>query len=80
MQEDISTGVRAQLAQTYQAEVHICSVRVCVCLALRCCDPSLQLEQLKLMGIKDELLALQVLQATEGDVNSTAEILFQGQQ
>ena len=78
MQEDISTGVRAHLAQTYQAEVRICSV--CVCLALRCCDPSLQLEQLKLMGIKDELLALQVLQATEGDVNSTAEILFQGQQ
>jgi len=29
------------------------------------------------MGIKDELLAVQVLQATEGDVNSTAEILLQ---
>ena len=32
------------------------------------------------MGIKDELLAVQVLQATEGDVNLTAEILFDGQQ
>ena len=30
MQEDISTGVRAQLAQTYQAEVRICSVCVSV--------------------------------------------------
>lgn len=43
-------------------------------------DALLQLEQLKLMGIKDELLAVQVLQATEGDVNSTAEILLQSQQ
>ena len=41
---------------------------------------SLQLEQLKLMGIKDELLAIQVLQATDGDVNSAAEILLQSQQ
>lgn len=59
---------------------YVYALCVYLCLALQCYDPSLQLEQLKLMGIKDELLALQVLQATEGDVNSTAEILFQGQQ
>ncbi|XP_065910625.1 uncharacterized protein [Dysidea avara] len=36
-----------------------------------------ELEQLKLLGIQDELLAVQVLQATEGDVNSAVEILLQ---
>ena len=40
----------------------------------------MQLDQLKLMGIKDELLAIQILQATDGDVNTAAEILLQSPQ
>lgn len=32
------------------------------------------------MGITDDLLAVQILQATDGDVNAAAEILLQSQQ
>ena len=64
------------MMQTYQAEVQ--SVNSCICNVVL--YPSLQLAELKSMGIQDELLAVQVLQATEGDVNTAAEILLQSQQ